>query len=59
MTNDDSRIDSILGDWRARRDEGEALSIDDVIAANPDIADSLRARFDALSAIAKRDALNF
>src|SRR5437016_3314003 len=49
--SDESRIDSIVGDWRARRDAGEAVSPDDVVAAHPDIADSLRARFDALAAI--------
>jgi len=57
--SDESRIDSILGDWRARRDAGEAVSPDEMIAAHPDLADSLRARFDALAAIAaaKRPSL--
>lgn len=45
----DSRLASILGEWRSRLDHGEHVDPEDVIRANPDLADQLRAQFRALS----------
>ena len=41
--SDDSRIDDILGEWRARRDAGERVSEGEVIAANPAQVEQFRA----------------
>ncbi len=44
----DSRIADIIGAWRARRDRGEVVRPEEVIADHPDLAEALRARFAAL-----------
>jgi tetratricopeptide (TPR) repeat protein len=48
---DDTRIDEILGDWVARREAGEEVTPDDVLAAHPDLAGELRGRFAALDLV--------
>ncbi|MHC5012426.1 MAG: hypothetical protein ACYTG6_16025, partial [Planctomycetota bacterium] len=47
--SDEDRITSILGDWQERCDCGEAVDPKDVIAEHPDLADQLRAKFEALA----------
>ena len=49
MTSADSRLASILGDWRSQIDGGHEIDPEAVIAENPDLADELRAQFNALS----------
>ena len=49
MTASDSRLASILGDWRSRLDAGEDVDPERVIAEHPDLAQELRAQFEALS----------
>ena len=49
MASNDSRLASIVGEWRSRLDAGEELDPEQVIEANPDLADELRVQFRALS----------
>jgi len=45
----DEEVERIVGDWREARDRGERVQPEEVIAAHPDLADSLRARFEAMA----------
>jgi hypothetical protein len=45
---DDDRLDEILGDWRARRDAGEAVDPETFVRAHPEHAETLRACFAAM-----------
>ena len=46
---DQSRIEEILGEWLDRRDAGERVDPEEVIAAHPELSEELRRRFKALS----------
>ncbi|MCK6460612.1 MAG: protein kinase, partial [Planctomycetes bacterium] len=45
----DERLAEILGQWRDRRDRGEAVDPEELIREHPDLADALRARFRAIA----------
>ncbi len=45
----DEQVSDILGQWRDRRDGGEAVDPEEVIRAHPELADALRARFKAIA----------
>jgi serine/threonine protein kinase/tetratricopeptide (TPR) repeat protein len=45
---DAERLAEILGDWHERRERGEAVTPSEVIRLHPDLADSLRAHFEAM-----------
>jgi serine/threonine protein kinase/WD40 repeat protein len=49
--SDEDRIASILGEWQARRDQGEEVAPETVIGEHPDLADRLRAKFAALAGV--------
>ncbi len=48
---DDERIAEILGEWYERRDRGEQVTPEDVVASHPDLAEPLRERFEMLGVI--------
>ena len=56
MTSPDSRLASILGEWRSQIDGGHEIDPEAVIAENPDLADELRAQFKALSKMRRAQA---
>ncbi|MHC5010265.1 MAG: tetratricopeptide repeat protein [Planctomycetota bacterium] len=47
--NEDPRIAGILQDWRDRLDRGEEVDPERVIADHPDLAETLRAQFEAIA----------
>ncbi len=51
VPSDEGRIDEILRAWREARDRGEAIDAGTVIAQHPDLADTLRARFEAMAVL--------
>jgi serine/threonine protein kinase len=56
MTSSDSRLASILGEWRSQIDGGHEIDPEAVIAENPDLAAELRAQFKALSKMRRAQA---
>jgi tetratricopeptide (TPR) repeat protein len=46
MTTDEL-VDEIFGRWRERIERGEAVDVDEIVRAHPDLADALRERFAA------------
>jgi hypothetical protein len=46
MAENGERVDQVLAEFMRRRDSGESLSPQDVIAAHPDVADELRSYFE-------------
>ena len=48
---DEERVDELLAEWRAAQDDGLVREPESVIREHPDLADSLRARFDALGTL--------
>ena len=48
---DEERVDELLAEWRAAQDDGLVREPESLIREHPDLADSLRARFDALGAL--------
>ena len=45
------RVAEILGEWQDRRDRGEAVTPEEVVAAHPDLAPELKSQFAFLGAI--------
>ncbi len=45
--NDEDRLAEILADWYDRRERGEAQPTEEVVRANPDLAEALEAQFAA------------
>jgi hypothetical protein len=53
MAENGERVDQVLAEYMRRRDSGESLGPQDVIAAHPDVADELRSYFEMAELVDK------
>ncbi|MHC4164927.1 MAG: serine/threonine-protein kinase, partial [Planctomycetota bacterium] len=49
--NEAKRLAKILGDWRERKEQGEHVDPEEVVRTHPELAEALRARFEAMAVL--------